>query len=144
MKKNRSADTVTMIELAARRLSCVRWIKYVRISAGPRSSGDLRKWQANRTTCAIYTRCVFGVRLRICISSIIRRRSGLIDNSFCEMDRATWRGRIVSQLSCQTRQDVFRGLNNQSQIKLEKRSLNHRITAKRFSATYFIKSKMWP
>ncbi|MGA9012368.1 MAG: hypothetical protein WB509_07725, partial [Acetobacteraceae bacterium] len=54
------------------------------------------------------------------------------------MDSATRRGRIVSQLSCQTRQDVFRGLNNQSQIKLEKRSLNHRITAKRFSATVFI------
>ena len=49
------------------------------------------------------------------------------------MDSATWRGRIVSQLSCQTRQDVFRGLNNQSQMELEKRSLNHRITAKRFS-----------
>jgi hypothetical protein len=30
---------------------------------------------------------------------------------------------------------VFRGLNNQSQMELEKRSLNHRITAKRFSAT---------
>ena len=49
------------------------------------------------------------------------------------MDSATWRRRIVSQLSCQTRQDVFRGLNNQSQMGLEKRSLNHRITAKRFS-----------
>src|SRR3978361_881738 len=70
-----------MIELAARRLSRVRWSRYVRISAGPRSSGDLRKWQAKWTTCATYTRCVFGVRLRICISSIIRRRSGLMDHS---------------------------------------------------------------
>src|SRR5271157_45795 len=71
-----------MIELAARRLSRVRWSRYARISAGPRMSGDLRKWQANRTTCDTYTRCVFAVRLRICMSSIMRRRSGLIDNSF--------------------------------------------------------------
>jgi hypothetical protein len=27
VKKNRSAETATMIELAARRLSCVRWIR---------------------------------------------------------------------------------------------------------------------
>jgi hypothetical protein len=27
------------------------------------------------------------------------------------MDSATWRRRIVSQLSCQTRQQVYRGLN---------------------------------
>src|ERR1700751_289318 len=52
------------------------------MSGGPRRSGDLPKWQANRTTCATYTRWVFGVRLRICMSSIMRRRSGLIDNSF--------------------------------------------------------------
>jgi very-short-patch-repair endonuclease len=58
------------------------------------------------------------------------------------MDSATWRGRIVSQLSCQTRRDVFRGLNNQSQMELEKRSLNHRITAKRFSATSDIKQRL--
>jgi hypothetical protein len=32
VKKKRSADTATMIELAARRLSCVRWIRYVRMS----------------------------------------------------------------------------------------------------------------
>ena len=51
------------------------------------------------------------------------------------MDSATWRRRIVPQFSCQTRQDVFSGLNNQSQMELEKRSLNHSITAKRFSAT---------
>src|SRR5208283_608355 len=87
VKKNRSAETVTMIELAARRLSCVRWIRYVRISAGPRCSGDLRKWEANRTTCETYTRCVFGVRLRICMSSIMRRRSGLIDNSSAKEQR---------------------------------------------------------
>jgi hypothetical protein len=38
-------------------------------------------------------------------------------------------------LSRQTRQDVFCALNNQSQMELEKRGPNHRITAKRFSAT---------
>src|ERR1700676_5369604 len=123
-----------MIELAARRRSRVRWSRYVRISGGPRSSGDLRKWQANRTTCAIYTRCVFGVRLRICISSIIRRRSGLMDNSFAKWTAPHGAGASSRSLSCQTRQDVFSGLNNQSQMASEKRDQNHRITAKRFSA----------
>ena len=51
----------------------------------------------------------------------------------CEMNGTTWRRRIVSQLSCQTRQQVFRGLSKQSQVESEKRGLNHRITAKRFS-----------
>jgi hypothetical protein len=32
---------------------------------------------------------------------------------------------------------VFRSSNNQSQMELEKRGPNHRITAKRFSATDF-------
>jgi site-specific recombinase XerD len=54
------------------------------------------------------------------------------------MGSATWRRPIVSQLSCQTRQQVFRGLSKQSQVESEKRGLNHRITAKRFSATSFI------
>jgi len=35
------------------------------------------------------------------------------------MGSATWRRGIVSQLSCQTRQEVFRGLIKQSQVGLE-------------------------
>src|ERR1700685_544148 len=93
-----------MTELDARRLSRVRWISQVRISGGPRRSGDLRKWQAKWTTCAIYTRCVFGVRFRICMSSIMRRRSGLMDNSFARRTGPHGAGAIVSRLSCQTRE----------------------------------------
>jgi hypothetical protein len=37
----------------------------------------------------------------------------------CEMDSATWRPRIVSLLSCETRQDVFRSLNNQCRMGLK-------------------------
>jgi hypothetical protein len=53
------------------------------------------------------------------------------------MGSATWRRRIVSQLSCQTRQVMFPGLNSHSQVGLGKQGVNHRITAKRFSATSF-------
>jgi hypothetical protein len=35
------------------------------------------------------------------------------------MDSATWRLRIVSQLSCETRQDVFGSLNKQRQMGLK-------------------------
>jgi hypothetical protein len=41
--------------------------------------------------------------------------------------------RLAVELSDQT--GVFRGLSNQSQMALEKRGLNQKITAKRFSAT---------
>jgi hypothetical protein len=42
-------------------------------------------------------------RLRIRMSSIMRRRSGVMTKLLCEMNGATWRRRIVSQRSCQTR-----------------------------------------
>jgi hypothetical protein len=61
------------------------------------------KWEANRTTWATYTRWVFGVRLRICISSIMRRRSGLMDNSFAREQRHMAPAhRLATELSDQT------------------------------------------
>src|SRR5271154_7472783 len=51
------------------------------MSAGPKSSGDLAKCRANRETCSTYDRWVFGSRLRIRISSIMRWRSGVMGSS---------------------------------------------------------------
>jgi hypothetical protein len=47
---------------------------------------------------------VFGVRLRICMSSIMRRRSGLIDNSLARRTAPHGAGAIVSRLSSQARE----------------------------------------
>src|SRR5271166_4848028 len=50
----------------------------------------------------------------------------------CEIDSATWRRHIVSRLSCQARARGGRSPPTDPLI-LKKLSLNHRITAKRFS-----------
>jgi hypothetical protein len=53
---------------------------------GIATRSDLRKWQANRTTCATFTRCEFGVTLRIRISTSLRD-SGQADTTLCVSER---------------------------------------------------------
>src|SRR5215471_16898788 len=42
--------------------------------SGVSASGDLPKWRANSETCWRYDACVWGDRLRTCISCVIRCR----------------------------------------------------------------------
>jgi hypothetical protein len=61
---------------------------------------DLRDIHALRVRCQI-------ADLHIVDHSAAKRAHGQL---LCEMDSATWRRRIVSRLSCETRQDAFGSL----------------------------------
>src|SRR5260370_22421199 len=52
------------------------------MSSGPSISGDLLKWRANREICCTYESCVCGERFLTCMSSVMRRRSDVMESSF--------------------------------------------------------------
>ena len=61
----------------------------------------------------------------------------------CEMDSATWRRHIVSQLSCQARAGSEQSPPANALV-LKERYLDHRTTAKRFSAININAPKLEP
>ena len=86
--------------------------------------------------CDIHT---LGVRCQVAdlLSSIMRRRSGLIDNSVVRRTAPKGARRIVSQWRCQTRGTCQTVAANKP-IKLKIRSSNQCTTAQRFSTMSFI------
>src|ERR1700730_8594780 len=54
--------------------------------SGVSASGDLPKWRGDSQNCSRYDACVWGDRLRTCISSVIRCRRTVMGSSF-----ATWK-----------------------------------------------------
>jgi hypothetical protein len=75
--RNRSAQTV-WFRAGHDMPPATRWTWKVRTSSRPSRSGErLKKWPNLATACT-YDRCVAGDRLRTVMSSIMRRRRGLI------------------------------------------------------------------
>jgi hypothetical protein len=107
-----------MIELAARRLSRVRWIRYVRISAGPRRSGDLRNGRrSDRPGRHTHAACsASGCNLHIFDHTTAKRAHGQLP---CEMNCATWRPVTVSRSSCPTRVRL-RTLNSRCECSIQR------------------------
>src|ERR1700730_13866067 len=65
--------------------------------SGVSASGDLPKWRANSETCWRYDACVWGDRLRSCISSVIRCRRTVMGSSFATWKRCNKQRLMMSQ-----------------------------------------------
>src|SRR4051812_45357803 len=75
--RNRSAQTV-WLSAGHETPPATRWTWKARTSSRPSFSGVRPKKRPNLATACTYDRCVAGDRLRTVMSSIIRRRRGLI------------------------------------------------------------------
>jgi hypothetical protein len=98
-----------MIELAA---SCIRWIRYAgsQLARRVRAAGEVAAKVAGKPDdlCDINAP---RVRCQVADLHIVDHPTAKRAHrqSFARTASATWRQRIVSQLSFQTKQDVFRG-----------------------------------
>ena len=87
-----------------------------------------------------YALCVCRDRLRICMSSIMRRRSGVITTPLRDEQRHMAPAhRLAVELSGQRE---AADCCHQRTVGMEKRSPLHRITAKRFSPSPVIETKL--